>query len=92
MATQERWNLTSVDQGRSLERNLLAREFLLAEIVRRLVKAIEPERSISSARWHAGTRDRTATIISSSWSSIQLNPCITSRYVGSEPCGGSGPP
>jgi predicted nucleotidyltransferase len=57
MATQEQGHLTSVDQGRSLERSLLAREPLLAEIVRRLGRAIEPERIYlfgSMARGDAG--------------------------------------
>ncbi len=57
MATQQQRNLTSVDQGRSLERDLLAREPLLAEIVQRLVKACQPERIYlfgSMARGDAG--------------------------------------
>jgi predicted nucleotidyltransferase len=57
VATQEQRNLMSVAQGRWLERDLLAREPLLAEIVRRLVKAIEPERIYlfgSMARGDAG--------------------------------------
>lgn len=57
MATQEQRNLASMDQGRSPERDLLAREPLLAEIVRRLVKTCQPERIYlfgSMARGDAG--------------------------------------
>jgi uncharacterized protein len=57
VATQEQRNLASVNQGRSPERDLLARELLLAEIVRRLVKTCQPERIYlfgSMARGDAG--------------------------------------
>jgi uncharacterized protein len=57
VATQEQRNLTSVDQGRSLERDLLARNPVLSEIVRRLVKTCQPERIYlfgSMARGDAG--------------------------------------
>lgn len=57
MAAQEQRNMTSVDKVRSLERDLLGREPVLAEIVRRLVKACQPERIYlfgSMARGDAG--------------------------------------
>jgi predicted nucleotidyltransferase len=57
VATQEQQNMTSVDQVRSLERDLLGRDPVLAEIVRRLVKACQPERIYlfgSMARGDAG--------------------------------------
>ena len=57
MAAQEQRNMTSADQVRSLERDLLARDPVLAEIVRRLVKACQPERIYlfgSMARGDAG--------------------------------------
>ena len=44
MAAQEQQNMTSVGHVRSLEGDLLARDPILAEIVRRLVKAYQPER------------------------------------------------
>ena len=57
MAAQEQRNMTSVDKVRSLEGGLLGREPVLAEIVRRLVKACHPERIYlfgSMARGDAG--------------------------------------
>jgi predicted nucleotidyltransferase len=57
VATQEQRNLTNIDRGRSLDIDLLAREPVLAEIVRRLVKTCHPERIYlfgSMARGDAG--------------------------------------
>jgi predicted nucleotidyltransferase len=57
VATQEQRNLASVDQVQSPERDLLAREPLLAEIVRRLVETCQPKRIYlfgSMARGDAG--------------------------------------
>jgi uncharacterized protein len=57
VAAQEQQNMTSVGHVWSLEGDLLARDPILAEIVRRLVKAYQPERIYlfgSMARGDAG--------------------------------------
>jgi uncharacterized protein len=57
VATQEQRNKTSVDRVRSPEKDLVARDPILAEIVRRLVKTYQPERIYffgSMARGDAG--------------------------------------
>ena len=57
MAARERWSMTGVNEARTPETDLLARDPVLAEIVHRLVATLHPDRIYlfgSRARGDAG--------------------------------------